>query len=133
MTAAVLTSLASPAQAGTFRRTVPPGHCRTVHGRMAIYNGTFSFRIWAIGTHRMLRVVDREGDNFDDVERFPPTLAGALRPFKEDLWGLPVFADFKVCDFTESLPGVMQSITVEGARHIRVSGDRENASGHSPP
>ena len=113
-------SLAPAAQGGTFRRTVPPGHCRVVHGRMAIYNGTFSFRIWAIGTRRMLRVVDEDLDNFDDVGRFPPELAKALGPYRQDLWGHDVFADFKVCDVTESRPDVMQTVTVTGATRIRV-------------
>ncbi|MGZ3404624.1 MAG: hypothetical protein ACXWKR_07260 [Phenylobacterium sp.] len=124
LTAALCTigvSLATAAQGGIFRRTAPPGHCRVVHGRMAIYNGTFSFRIWAIGTHRMLRVVDEALDNFGDVGRLPPELARALDPYRENLWGHDVFADFKVCDVTESRPGVMQTVTLAGATRIRVA------------
>lgn len=113
-------SLAPAVRAGTFHRTVPPGHCRVMHGRMAIYNGTFSFRIWVIGTHRMLRVVDEGLDNFDDIARLPPALTKALKPYEENLWDHDVFADFKVCDVTASRPGVMQTVTVAGATRIRV-------------
>jgi hypothetical protein len=68
----------------------------------------------------MLRVVDEDLDNFDDVGRLPPELAKALSPYREDLWGHDVFADFKVCDVTQSRPGVMQTVTVAGATRIRV-------------
>jgi len=115
-----MAAAASPASAAVFPRSAPPGQCRTVHGRMALYNGTFSFRIWVIGTRRMLRVVDAEGDNFNDINVLPAPLAAALRPFNTDLWGREIFADFRVCDFTRSRPGVMQSVTLAGARRIRI-------------
>jgi hypothetical protein len=113
-------ALAAPATAGIFPRDTPPGHCRTVQGRMAIYNGTFSFRIWVAGTHRMLRVVDEAGANFGEVEKLPAPLAQALAPVKDDLWNRWIFADYRVCDFTRSRPGVMQSVTLADARRIRI-------------
>ena len=115
-----LAMIAGQAPAAVFPRSAPPGQCRTVHGRMALYNGTFSFRIWVVGTHRMLRVGDADGDNFNDIDRLPPVLAAALRPIQADLWGRFIFADFRVCDFTRSRPGVMQSVTLAGAAHIRI-------------
>jgi hypothetical protein len=120
LSALLVWSLGSSALGGTFKHDAPPGQCRTVHGRMAIYNGTFSFRIWAIGTHRMLRVVDAQGDNFNDLGKLPPPLARAMGRFQDNLWGHAVFADFRVCDFTNVRPGVMQSVNVMDARHIRV-------------
>jgi hypothetical protein len=108
------------AEGAVFPRSAPIGQCRTVHGRMAMYNGTFSFRIWVIGTHRMLRVVDDQGDNFSELSKLPSSLAEALKPFQDDLFRPIVFADFKVCDFTQSRPGVMQSVTLANASHIRI-------------
>jgi len=94
---------------------------------MRIYNGTFSFRIWVIGTRRMLRVVDQEGDNFNDIEQLPRSLAEPLRPFKahlSELFGRSVFAKYKVCAFTRSRPGVMQSVNIVDAKEVRItSGD----------
>ena len=120
-----VTTIAAPtrADAAVFPRSAPVGQCRTVHGRMALYNGTFSFRIWVIGTHRMLRIVDSEGDNFNELSKLPSSLARQLTPYREDLFHPRVFADFRVCDFTRSKPGVMQSVTLEDATHIRIEAD----------
>jgi hypothetical protein len=111
------------ATAAVFPRSAPLGQCRTVHGRMAIYNGTFSFRIWVIGTHRMLRVVDQDGDNFNELGKLPKTLAVALAPYDgrlADLFGHDVFGDFRVCDFTKRERGLMQSVNLTDARHVRI-------------
>jgi hypothetical protein len=113
------------AHAAVFPRSAPLGQCKIVRGRMALYNGTLSFRIWVIGTHRMLRVVDDDGDNFNDIEKLPAPLATAMRPFKSEpagFFGRKVFARYKVCAFTMSRPGVMQSVTVTDATDIRVVG-----------
>ncbi len=85
---------------------------------MSLYNGTFSFRIWVIGTHRLLRVVDVEGDNFDDIGKLPAPLGHRLEPYRSDLFRPRVFADFRVCAFTRGKPGVMQSVTLEDAKKI---------------
>jgi len=87
---------------------------------MSLANGTFSFRIWVIGTHRMLRVVDADGDNFNELNKLPTALAQQLEPYRDDLFRPWVFANFRVCAFTRSRPGVMQSVTLEGAEHIRI-------------
>jgi hypothetical protein len=120
--AAALASLAtSPsALAAVFPRNTLPGQCESVRGRMRLYNGTFSFRIWVIGTHRMLRVVDADGDNFNDIEGLPRPLADALRPIKDDLWTRSVYARFTVCAFTRRRPGWMQSVNLTGAKAVRV-------------
>ncbi len=87
---------------------------------MALYNGSFSFRIWVIGTHRVLRIVDAKGDKFDDIGELPTSLARRLEPYQSDLFRPRVFADFRVCAFTRSKPGVMQSVTLAGARNILI-------------
>lgn len=90
---------------------------------MALYNGTFSFRIWVVGTHRMLRVVDADGDNFNDIGKLPGALEQGLSPYQGDLFRPRVFADFRVCDFTRSRAGVMQSVTLADATRIRIEVD----------
>jgi hypothetical protein len=87
---------------------------------MRLYNGTFSFRIWVIGTHRMLRVVDADGDNFNNIEVLPRPLADALRPIKDDLWSRSVYARFTVCAFTRRRSGWMQSVNLTRAKDVRV-------------
>lgn len=90
---------------------------------MMLYNGTFSFRIWVIGTHRLLRVVDDEGNNLTALDKLPAPVALSLRPYSGDLFRTRVFADFTVCAYTKSVPGVMQSVHLEDARNIRVEAD----------
>src|SRR5262245_48301115 len=34
------------------------GKCFTVHGRLSVYNGTPSIRLWPIGTKRLLGIID---------------------------------------------------------------------------
>ena len=97
-----------------------PGQCGVVHGRMSFANGTFSYRIWVIGTHRMLRVLDAKGLHLDDTDALPEPLATRLRPYRKDVWGQDIFADFKVCAVTPTRPGVMQSVTIAGASKVRI-------------
>lgn len=87
------------------------GDCFTIHGRLSCYNGTPSFRIWKVGTHRLFGVVD------DDVEnpRFPDNLARAHPDFGTDIYG-----DFLVCPLTASKPGWMQMVKIRSARHLVV-------------
>jgi hypothetical protein len=77
------------------------------------YNGTPTFRIWIVGTKRLLGVYEIEvGDN---PER-------PLMP--ESIWGLvgmmdhEVYADFEVCPLTEEEPHAMQMVCIESAQHV---------------
>jgi len=79
------------------------GACFTVHGRMALYNGSFNYRIWRIGTERLLGVRD-------DV--VPDTLAANLG------WDDVAFGDFYVCPLTRNRPEHMQMICVESVSNV---------------
>lgn len=79
------------------------GACFTVHGRMAVYNGGMPYRIWRIGTDRMLGVRD---------SIIPESLTTNL------IWGTAAFGDFYVCPFTRQREGAMQFVCVESARKI---------------
>lgn len=83
----------------------------TVHGRLSIYNGNPSVRIWAIGTQRMLGVSDgrfyRKG-----YTNLPESIKERL-DFETDLYG-----DFKVYPFTRSKPGVMQLVCIQSVKHL---------------
>lgn len=81
--------------------------CFTVHGRMQVWNGTPSLRIWRIGTDRILGVYDPEN------EIIPNNLARQLNGFETAVYG-----DFEVCPFTKSRPGEMQMVCVESASHL---------------
>jgi hypothetical protein len=78
------------------------GKCFTIHGRLRAYNGNPTFRIWRLGTDRLIGVTGAEpGD--DPI--MPENLACGF--------SCDVFADFLLCPFSESKPGVMQRTCIE--------------------
>ena len=81
--------------------------CFSVHGRMAAYNGAPSYRIWVIGTPRILGVTQRHGCV---VPAAIDSLIGIADQF--------VFADFVVRPVTPDEPGVMRLVCVSSASHI---------------
>jgi hypothetical protein len=86
------------------------GQCFTIHGRLRAYNGNPTFRIWPIGTRRIIGVT---GPKPGDQSLMPQDLACGF--------SCDVIADFEVCPFSESLPGVMQRVCIEGASQRIVS------------
>jgi hypothetical protein len=81
------------------------GECFVVHGRLSVWNGNPTFRIWPVGTKRMLGV----REEFE----LPPELDPYLGRFDD-----VVYANFNVCPLTKNKPGVMQIVCVESATHI---------------
>jgi|WetSurMetagenome_2_1015567.scaffolds.fasta_scaffold75162_3 hypothetical protein len=89
--------------------------CRTVHGRMALANGAPSVRIWVMGTHRILGVVQPH-ERFDDL----PANVRALwsRGGDEAMWATDLYGDFRVCPAAPSRPGRMQMVTLVSATKL---------------
>jgi hypothetical protein len=89
------------------------GPCFKVHGRIRVYNGTPSVRIWPVGTNRLLGVSEAR---FYDPEysNMPPDLSDLLTLDNE------IFADFIVCPFTPDEPGVMRLVCIDSASNIIV-------------
>ena len=77
--------------------------CFIVHGRMFLANGSPTYRIWRIGTDRVLGV-------HDDI--VPEAIAINLT------WESAAFGDFYVCPFTRQKDGAMQFVCVESASKI---------------
>ena len=89
------------------------GPCFTVHGRLSLYNGTPSARIWKVGTNRILGVTESRCVA-PDCPQMPDKLRKMLS------WDRGIFGDFLVCPFTKEMPGHMQSVCVESAKHLHV-------------
>src|SRR3954464_4650227 len=71
------------------------GKCFSVQGRLSVYNGTPSIRLWPIGTKRLLGVIDPT-----DTSNAPdPTILPADIKQKLD-WDKDVFGNFVVCPLT---------------------------------
>jgi hypothetical protein len=112
--------------------------CYWTHGRLSVYNGNPSFRIWKIGTHRLLGVFNGPSHfppripSFDDDvfnPELPAELYGAYEADNQRLkretgimWAVPppVFADFEVCPLEPEKKGEMQAVCLESAKNIFV-------------
>jgi hypothetical protein len=92
--------------------------CYWTHGRLRAYNGTPAFRLWKIGTRRLLGIYSGPGnmpalDN--ENPEFPPDVQRLLRPFDNQ-----IFADFEVCPLEPEYPGKIQAACIESAKHMVV-------------
>ena len=112
---ATLGSLAESAtittSCATDERLVAP--CFTVHGRMSSWNGTPTYRIWVLGTKRVLGV--SEG-------RFAPN-GYELLPLEipqPTSFDTEYFGDFTVCPFEPEQPKKMRLVCVSAVNHLRI-------------
>jgi hypothetical protein len=97
--------------------------CYWAHGRLSLYNGTPSIRLWKIGTNRVLAIHSgpgfKRGDNRENEN--PELPANVEREFKSP--SNPIFADFEICPLEPEEVGTMQRACIESAKNI-VSVDR---------
>ena len=89
------------------------GKCFVVRGRLRAYNGNPTFRIWPVGTTRLLGVT---GEHPGEDPIMPDNLGVT---FDHDL-----YADFEVCPFTRDTPGVMRRVCIESATQKKMAADR---------
>jgi hypothetical protein len=98
------------------------GACYTVHARLTAGNGTPGWRLWPVGTTRLLGVLTEAGE----AEFEPTILPGRLGHAFENPQTLKaaetgrLFADFTVCPLSERRPGVMQMVYIQSARNIAI-------------
>ena len=91
------------------------GQCFIVRGRLSVYNGTPSIRLWPIGTRRLLGVLDPENISSEPGPSIiPASILGQLD------WDKFIFGDFLVCPLTRSQPGRMQTICIQSGKHLLV-------------
>jgi hypothetical protein len=89
------------------------GTCFKLHGRIRVYNGTPSVRIWPVGTNRLLGVSEGRFYN-PEYSNMPPGLSHLTA------WDKEIFADFIVCPFTPDEPGVMRLVCIDSASNVVV-------------
>ena len=89
------------------------GKCFSVHGRLSVYNGTPSIRLWPIGTKRLLGIIDP-----NDASNAPgPTVLPVEIKNKLD-WDKDVLGDFLVCPLTHQQPGRMQTVCIDSGKNL---------------
>ena len=91
------------------------GKCFVVHGRLSVYNGTPSIRLWPIGTKRLLGVFDPEDISAVPDRNTIPASIGSKLNFDKD-----VFGNFLVCPITRSRSGRMQTVCIASGKHLFV-------------
>jgi hypothetical protein len=91
-------------------RTDLVGTCFRVHGRLSFYNGNPSFRVWPVGTTRLL------GLEPDERPTVPDNVAGFLdRVVRGDV---NLFGDFRVCPLTPERLGEMRRVCMDSASNL---------------
>lgn len=87
------------------------GACFDVRGRLALGNGDPAWRIWPMGTHRMLGVVDGQlSPESLESGGLPPTVARATA--RSTLPNHAVWGTFTVCPLSPDRPGHMRSVCI---------------------
>jgi len=91
------------------------GKCSQVHGRLSVYNGTPSIRLWPSGSKRLLGIIDpNDTSNAPGPSVLPEEIRSKLN------WDKNVFGDFLVCPLTRSQPGRMQTVCIESGKNLIV-------------
>src|SRR3989304_9686482 len=95
--------------------------CYWARGRLVFASGNPSYRIWKVGTKRILGVYSgpaaftpRTNEDSENPE-FPANVAKVYRPPNNIL-----YADFEICPLEPEQKGEMQSVCVETAKNIFV-------------
>lgn len=104
---------ATAKQALSEERTRLVGEAFEIHGRLGVYNGTPSCRIWVVGTRKVLGIRETETEC-----PIPPKLLQILREDINDRW---IYGDFTIVPLTEPQEGVMQVVTLMTAKNIVVT------------
>jgi hypothetical protein len=106
--------------------------CYKTHGRLGVYNGTPSWRLWEIGTTHELSIFsgpagyacDMRGSCLDNESpHLPPQLQRAFDSVQNPIYEITVFADFEVCPLEPHTEGHMQAACIESAKHLVVIKD----------
>ena len=90
------------------------GSCFEIRGRMTVYNGSPSIRIWPVGTKRLLGVSEGRFYITKGYGNLPEEL------FEQLSLENAMYADFTICPFTDDEPGVMRLVCVESAENISI-------------
>jgi hypothetical protein len=96
--------------------------CYWTRGRFQYYNGTPSYRLWKIGTRRLLGVYSGPSVWTGDPairDNEDPELPAEVTKLYSSPFG-QVFADFEVCPLEPERAGFMQAVCIESAKNIYV-------------
>ena len=103
---------AAPRRASQPCRAQPSlvGRCFNVYGRLALYNGAPTIRLWRAGTKRVLGVSGSYAR--DGYSSIPEELERQLS-WETELWG-----EYLVCPYTRRRAGEMQLVCIEAGKGV---------------
>ena len=96
--------------------------CYWTHGRITIGNGTPAYRLWKIGTQRILGIYSGPSTFHDplSLDNEDPDFPANV----EKIWSprvyRPLYGDFEVCPLAPERPGAMRPVCVESAKNLFV-------------
>jgi hypothetical protein len=93
--------------------------CYRTRGRLALYNGTPAFRLWKVGTHRLLGIYSGPSVDRHSLDNEEPTLPANVRQVFEPTKNR-IEADFEICPLEPERPGAMQAACIESAKNVVV-------------
>jgi hypothetical protein len=96
--------------------------CQIIRGKLMITNGTPSFRIWVVGTKRLLGL----SGIGEDMDKLPPEVAAVWRRSADGPLGYRILGDFRVCALTRQRAGEMQFVRLESGKRMRLLGPDED-------
>jgi hypothetical protein len=95
--------------------------CYWIHGRIRVGDGTPAYRLWKVGTKRLLGI-------YSGPSVYPTQLIDNENPEfpanAERIWtprlGSPLYGDFEVCPLAPERRGFMRPVCVESAQNLFV-------------
>ena len=110
------TTLAEPRQSLCKPLAAAHSSYFTVEGQLSPYQGTPSWRIWRLGTKRILGVLDYTGAEAEEREKIIPDKAWAL--LIKDPDRLAVRGTYTLCPLTPMKPDGMQMVCIRRATNL---------------
>ncbi|HEY7404980.1 MAG TPA: hypothetical protein VIB39_15755 [Candidatus Angelobacter sp.] len=116
--------LSVPAGKAAEKRRIPcktPANalsCYWTHGRLAFYNGTPAYRLWKVGTHRLLGIYSGPSVDRLSLDNENPELPASIYRVYDPAVGGLLFGDFEVCPLEPEVAGAMQAACIESARNL---------------
>lgn len=95
--------------------------CYWTHGRITEGNGTPAYRMWKIGTKRLLGIYSGPSGYKDDslsLDNENPEFPANVEKVWDPRIGAPLFGDFEVCPLAPEHPGAMRPVCVESAKNL---------------
>ncbi len=128
-----------PGQPKNPKRTIPcktpeiAHSCYWARGRLSLANGNPSYRLWKIGTNRLLGIYSgpaafngrAQGNYALDNERpqLPSNVEDTLWNSVKGPWPNILYGDFEVCPLNGEKPETMQAACIESAKNLVVKKD----------